>query len=204
MSNDRQKVRIASARKLMQKFDHEPTHARQVTRLALQLFDALQNLHGLDQDKRAILEAAALLHDIGWSEGRKGHHKTAMKLILKNDLPGWNNDEKLLIANVARYHRKSLPSDSHKNFAIISENDKLPLRKLAALLRIADALDRSHTCAVETIEAQVGPDKISLSLAVRGEIAAELYGFEKKRDLFIETFSLPIVIDRIRNGWDRE
>ncbi len=202
MSKDRQKIKITSARSLMKKFDHEPTHAKQVTRLALQLFDALQILHGFGQNEKAILEAAALLHDIGWSEGRKGHHKTCMKLILKNDLPGWNDDEKILIANVARYHRKSLPNDSHKNYAILNEKEKSLVRKLASLLRIADSLDRSHTDAVDTIEAQLGSDTVNLSLAVRGEIATELYGFEKKRDLFAEAFALPIVIDKIRNVWD--
>jgi len=203
MSKNRLKIKIASARNMMLKFDYEPTHAKQVTRLALQLFDALQILHGFGQNERAILEAAALLHDIGWLEGRKGHHKTSMKLILKNNLPGWSDEEKLLIANIARYHRKSLPNDSHKNFAVLGEKEKSLVRKLSALLRIADALDRSHNKVVDSVKAGIDSDTVNLSLVVRGEISMELYGFEKKRDLFVEAFALSIVVDKIKNVWDK-
>ncbi len=192
--------RMESVRQLMRQLENEPSHAKQVTRLALQLFDELKLLHGLKDKEREYLEAASLLHDIGWSEGGRSHHKSSMKLILANDLLGWKEEEKLIIANIARYHRKSLPKEKHSKFAALSHQDKEIVKKLAALLRIADGLDRSHGSYVRKVQCQLGADRVQVTLFCNGELVMELYGFEKKRDLFEYAFGLPIVIKDIRNA----
>jgi len=124
--------RMASVQKIFSKYDAEPSHAVQVKRLALQLFDGLASLHGLGEREREWLQAAALLHDIGWSQPGKGHHKNSMKLILRENLDSWTEDEQRIIANIARYHRKSEPKESHKNFADLPPADQQKVRRLAA------------------------------------------------------------------------
>ena len=195
-------LKIKTAENLMKEFDREPSHAIQVSTLALQLFDELSILHGMNQKDRELLEAAALLHDIGWSKGPKGHHKNSMKMILLNELPGWDEKEKLLIANIARYHRKSFPSLKHKNFDKLDKENQEKVKTLASLLRIADGLDRSHTNCVKKIQAELDADCVHLHIFCRGEISAEIYGFEKKSDFFTQTFNINIVVDNITNTWN--
>ena len=194
--------RFLSVRMLMKQFDREPQHALQVTRLALKLFDQLNALHGLGDKERDWLEAAGLLHDIGWSQSANGHHKESQKLILKADLLGWSDEEKLMIANVARYHRKSAPKVSHKLFAVLNESAQAAVAKLAAILRVADGLDRSHHNVVDEITVRLADDAVRLQLHCRYEIGFELYGFEKKRGLFGQVFGREIVVESILPATD--
>jgi len=187
---------------LFLRYEKEPAHATQVRRLTLQLFDGLTELHGFGDRERQWLEAAALLHDIGWSQGPKAHHKNSMKLILKHRFDGWTEEEQLIVANIARYHRKSAPKLSHKNYAALPTAARQIVLQLAAILRIADGLDRSHGNVVEKIDCKIDPDRLSLTLVCHRDIHSELYGFEKKRHLFEKAFGLPVVINNIKNSWD--
>lgn len=192
--------RFQSIRKVMKHYEREPQHARQVARLALRLFDDLTLLHGLGELEREWLEAAALLHDIGWSRSNAEHHKESGRLILKADLIGWLDEERQVIANIARYHRKAAPKETHKSFAALSETAQTVVAKLAAILRIADGLDRSHHNVVESVTCRIDHDVVRLELFCRREIGFELFGFEKKRDLFHGAFGLEVVIDGIRDA----
>ena len=187
---------------LFNRFEDEPSHAIQVKRLSLQLFDCLTKLHGLGDHERQLLDAAAMLHDIGWSQGQKAHHKSSMKLILKNRFDGWTSEEQLIIANVARYHRKAGPKENHKKFAALSLQDRQIVNQLAALLRIADGLDRSHGDVVETVKCDIKNDQVLLTLICRRDMQLEHYGFDKKRDLFQKVYGIDIVIHDIKNSWD--
>jgi exopolyphosphatase/guanosine-5'-triphosphate,3'-diphosphate pyrophosphatase len=120
--------RLAAVKTLQLKYDPEPFHSNQVTKLALQLFDELSALHGLSVPERLLLEAAALLHDIGYARESDGHHKNSLKMILEYGLPGFNPTEIAIIANVARYHRKSLPAADHN---IMLPWNQRPLRSSA-------------------------------------------------------------------------
>ena len=183
--------------KLLDQFDPEPSHARQVTRLALQLFDQTGELHRFGEIERQFLQAAALLHDIGWSEGQKGHHKTSMKMILQHNFTGWSENEKLIIANIARYHRKGLPSQTHEPYARLSKKDQHRVAKLAALLRIADALDRSHQNAVHTITCKHKKNVLELALEVRSDPTIELAVLEIKSDLLWEYYGLAVRVETV-------
>ena len=182
------------------KYRNEDAHSRHVAALTLQLFDQARSQLGIPAADRRVLEAAALLHDIGWSQGDKAHHKNSMKLILKDDFDGWAQEEQRVVANVARYHRKSMPSESHKNYAALGVNERHIVRRLSALLRIADGLDRSHSSAVEKLQCDIKNDQILLDLTCRRDLHLEHYGFEKKRDLFHAVFGLEIVIHEIKNS----
>ncbi len=186
--------RMDAAISLMQQFDSEPSHAMQVAKLALQLFDELAFFHGLGRMQRELLEASAYLHDIGWSRGAKAHHKSSMQMILGHPLPGWSREEILIIANVARYHTKAIPKSSHEMFAALSEANQRIVRKLAAILRVADGLDRSHEGIVQGLQCRMEDGQFKLTLFCRGRLGAEQYAFERKRDLFEKVFATSIVI----------
>jgi exopolyphosphatase/guanosine-5'-triphosphate,3'-diphosphate pyrophosphatase len=177
---------------LLERFEREPDHVFHVCRLALELFDALEPLHGLGARERKILEEASTLHDIGWAvsgpDGR-GHHKESARLIREADWPGVGREVVEEIALVARYHRKSLPSaEAHEEFAKLDEASARRVRWLSALLRVADGMDRRHVQAVErmTVELRGGGDGVRIRVLGRDGLEAEIRGGLKKVDLLAE------------------
>ncbi|HPC35759.1 MAG TPA: HD domain-containing protein [Candidatus Marinimicrobia bacterium] len=180
--------RLSFIKNLQMKYDPEPLHSNQVAKLSLQLFDELIPLHKLSSSERLLLEASALLHDIGYAlQNAGGHHKNSLRIILEAGtpaLPGFNPTETEVIANVARYHRKSLPSESHPYYAKLDSNSRSIVCKLAALLRIADGLDRSHRSLVSKIFIVIEPAKVIFDIFHFGELRNEITAAEKKSDLF--------------------
>ena len=199
--NNKSGIRYESANKIMKKLEHEPSHVIQVYKLALQLFDQLHTLHCYCQNERDMLEAAALLHDIGYIKGTTGHHKHSLKMIVKTKLEGWDKQEKLVIGNIARYHTKSLPKSKHKKFAVLTKKNKKKVLKLAALLRLADGLDRSHSDAIKNLNCKIGKNKIIVDIESRGDITLEMDGFKNKKDLFEKIYERKIVIGKIKDSW---
>ena len=148
-------VRLAAVRRFAAACHSEDGHAEQVTRLAEMLFDGTHALHGLDAGARFWLTCAGLLHDIGWVDGQKGHHKTVMAMILSDATLPLSHEERAIVALVARYHRKALPKPTHGVYAALPAVSRDVVRSLAALLRVADGLDRSHTDAVSGLTVQL-------------------------------------------------
>lgn len=179
---------------LGRKFRFEEQHAQHVTFLALQLFDQLECLHGLGAPERRLLEAAAWLHDVGQYVAYQRHHKHSHYLITHAELPGFTSHDKALIAAVARYHRKSAPRSKHPEFAALDAKGRTCVRKLAALLRIADALDRCHAGTVRAITATVTRGCVHLALDATGPLAADAAVLARKSQLFRETFDFDIII----------
>ena len=170
---------------LMQALEEEPHHVQQVSRLAGQLFDALEDLHGLGDHDRLILESAGLLHDIGWSTKRdgKGHHRESARLIREHSWTVFNAESVTILAQVARYHRKSMPTLEHEEFAALSPAERVRVQQLAALLRIADGLDRGHQQLVQELTVELQPGRIIVRLVTRREASRELAAAERKADL---------------------
>jgi len=185
--------RLAAVKTLQLKYDPEPFHSNQVTKLALQLFDELSALHGLSVPERLLLEAAALLHDIGYARESDGHHKNSLKMILEYGLPGFTPMEIAIVANVARYHRKSPPSADHKYYVALEPEAAAIVRILAALLRIADGLDRSHRSLVYEIKSVIEPRKVIFQIYHYGELRNEISAAERKADLFESEFGRPVI-----------
>jgi len=154
------------------------------------LFDQLQPLHKLGDNERDILEVAALLHDIGWTVAGKKHHKHSYRLIRENEakLVGFTTAEVELIANVARYHRKSPPSPHHEAFAALSANEQRVVQRLAALLRIADGFDRPHLQQIQRLVCQVMDRQVLIGIEVIANARAQIDGAARKRDLFETVF----------------
>ena len=170
---------------LMQALEEEPHHVQHVSFLALQLFDALTDLHGLDDHDRFLLESAGLLHDIGWSVARdgKGHHRQSARLIREHSWTVFNPGSVAILAEVARYHRKSMPTLEHEDFAALSPAERLRVQRLAAVLRIADGLDRSHQRLVKGLAVELPPGRIVVRLVTERPASREIAAAEKKADL---------------------
>ncbi|MFM1767786.1 MAG: hypothetical protein RJA22_315 [Verrucomicrobiota bacterium] len=179
---------------LMQRLEEEPHHVRHVARLAIQLFDALGDLHGLTTQDRFLLEAAALLHDIGWSVSPdgSGHHRHSARLIREHHWQHLGQEAVTLMAQVARYHRKSVPSLEHEEFAALTPAERLRVQQLAACLRIADGLDRSHQQYVQRVSAEILADQIAIRLHSDRPCSRELAAAAKKSDLAAAVFRRPI------------
>ena len=179
---------------LRARYDEEPSHSDHVAELALQLFEGLASWHKLKPRERALLHSAALLHDIGWSQtpDGKGHHKQSARLIREH---GWKNlaaDEVPLVAQIARYHRKTPPLPTHSDFHALSAAEQDKIMILGGILRIADALDRTHTAKVKKTEVAVSRAGITVKVEAEGTWEAERAMFEAKRDMLQMVAGRPI------------
>lgn len=163
-------------------------HGRQVERLAVALFRELAPLHKLGAPWEDRLRAAARLHDIGWVEGRKKHHKTSMRLIETDPALVPDEAERPLVALLARYHRRAWPSPRHRRFAALSKDERKCVLRLAALLRLADALDYSRQGLVEDVSARIGKKRVELCLQAKAPCPEEMRRAKVKGDLFEAEF----------------
>lgn len=180
--------------RLAREIDPEPAHCFQVRKNAERLFHALAGVHGLRAREWRLLEAAALLHDIGHRRGFQGHHKHSRDMILERDWPGLDAAARDIVACVARYHRKSPPKPTHRQFQALRPRDQRLVCALAALLRIADGLDRSHRASVTAIEADIGARRVRLRVFQRVDSPMDLAGALRKADLFETAFGRALEI----------
>jgi len=170
---------------LRARYDEEPGHSDHVTALALQLFDGLRPWHNMDLRARELLHSAALLHDIGWSQtpDGRGHHKWSAQLIRDYAWKNLTPEEVQLVAQIARYHRKAPPQPDHAEFHALKAAAQKSVMILGGILRIADALDRTHTGKVERIEVSVTKEAILVRVQSAGTWNAERVMFEVKCDM---------------------
>lgn len=177
---------------LGRRFHFDEAHARHVARLAASLFDQLRRVHNLDREDRGLLLAAALLHDIGIFISLKRHHKHSLYIISESELPGLTQDEIGLVANVARYHRKTAPASHHVPFTALSEKNRTRVVKLSALLRLADALDREHLQRVQGVTADFDGKRLDLVVNGTGDLLLERWALQKKAQLFEKIFDVTV------------
>ena len=174
-------------------FDEE--HGVLVSRLALSLFDQLQPRHRLKAIDRSILQAAAVLHDVGRFVGDEQHHKHSYYLISQADLPGLSEAEVELAAQVARYHRKKEPRTAHRPYARLNPADQRRVNVLSAILRIADALDREHRQAIRSVKvSRKGPHTV-LKVQGEGHFTLEQWALEAKGGLFCRVFDTTLELE---------
>jgi exopolyphosphatase / guanosine-5'-triphosphate,3'-diphosphate pyrophosphatase len=179
---------LRGALALGQHYQADLKHAHRVAYLAQQLFDVLRPLHQLGGEYRRLLSAAALLHDIGYLISHTSHHKHSAYLIQHSELTGFTASETAIIANVARYHRSSLPKLKHQYYAALPEEDREIVRKLAAILRITDALDRDHQGRVRGLSCTIGKDTVRLAVICSQNYETARWRVEERSDLFTEVF----------------
>jgi len=184
----------ASAQRLGKKYQFDQDHAKRVSHLAGSLFEQLKPLHGLGDENKLLLEVAALLHDIGHFINTIDHQKHGYYILKANPLMGLAESRQEVVANIIQYHRKSMPSMEDGNFKNLNPGDRNTVTKLSALLRIADALDVSHTGCVKEIETERQKNFWSLTLRGRGDLALEKWTLEKRVKLFQEVFDVKLKI----------
>ena len=179
---------LIAARKLGRTCGYEASHASQVTRLALRLFQELAPLHHLDGTARYYLVVAGILHDIGWVEGGKNHHKTALDIILNSALLPVNSRERLIIGSVVRYHYGALPDLKHDHFAALQPDGQQLVSYLAALLRLADGLDQPHHLQVRDLKCEISEEEIRLWYLAPARARAEEKAARAKSDLLKQVY----------------
>jgi len=190
---------VASAVSLGRKFRFDEEHATQVARLSLQLFDALGKEHRLGPRERLLLEVGAILHDIGSFIRPSGHHKHSEYIIENSEIFGLSRGDHVVVANLARYHRKGQPANTHVNYIALPREDRILVLKLGAILRIADALDRGHDQRVGRLEVERREDRLLLKvLDVSGqpesELSLERLSLAEKGDMFADVYGMEPVL----------
>lgn len=185
---------VASAKNLGRRYHYDEAHAGQVAQLAVQIFDQLTEEHGMDRHGRLMLEVAAILHDIGTYVRASGHHKHGYYLVTNSEVFGVSRDDLDVIANVVRYHRKAVPSQAHSAYISLRREQRITVLKLAAILRLADALDRSHHQRVSAVSVERSDEDLILKCEARGDISVERFGVSIKSDMFEEVFGYNVVV----------
>lgn len=191
-------ARHRSVMQLAERSHYEAPHAGQVQRLALKMFDALAAKLELNASDRAILADAALLHDIGYHINFEAHHKHSYHLILHAELLGMTPAERVMVANVARYHRGTTPKREHRAYASLDRHLRRRIKRLAAILRVADGLDRGHAGAAEDIQIELTPSALHIRVIAASDsydLRLELWGASRKSDLLEELLGVPVKIE---------
>lgn len=187
-----------AAMTLGKRFGVDERHARQVASLSLELFDRLAPLHKLPVSVRPLLEAAALLHDVGHAVNYQKHHRHTFYLIHQADIPGLSDHQRHMVASIARYHRGSPPSAEHTAMVGFSAIEVQQVTKLATLLRVADCLDRSHHQPVRHVRARTENGRVSLKVVAERPVDLELWDAAREADLFRKVFRKRLHLDWAR------
>lgn len=190
--------RLRGVHAVGRRFGYEETHAHQVARLAERIFDYLirSGASDLTRHHRTLLSAAALLHDVGYHIAHESHHKHSLYLIKNSELTGFSETERDVIANVARYHRGSDPRERHEYFGVLNEADRSTVIQLAAILRIADALDRRHDSRVNEVRCVRNGRVVHIELQATANCDREIFAAEQKRELFEQVFNCGLSLGR--------
>lgn len=188
--------RLRGVHAVGRRFGYEEAHARQVSSLAEMIFDQLAQSASLTRHERTLLSAAALLHDVGYHIAHEYHHKHTLYLIKNSELTGFSEAEREVIANIARYHRGSAPKERHPDYATLNQTDRETVCRLSAILRIADALDRSHDSRVQSVRCLRDGQAVHIQLQSAQNCDKEILAAEQKRDMFEQVFNCKLAFSR--------
>jgi exopolyphosphatase/guanosine-5'-triphosphate,3'-diphosphate pyrophosphatase len=183
-----------SAARLGEKYQYDAVHANLTARLAAQLFDQSASLHNLGKEERFLLEVGALLHDIGHFISTIDHDKHGYYLLKANRLIGLNERQQEIVANLVRYHRRPFPSLEDENFRALTSKDRLTVLRLAALLRLVDGMDVSHTSRVRKISLTEKKKTWEIALHGRGDFMLERWALNKRKALFEDVFGVKLEV----------
>lgn len=184
---------IHSARTLAKKYKYDETHAAVVSHIALKLFDLLREDHGLGSRERLLLEISAMLHDIGTFISPSSHHKHSSYLIDAAEIFGLRKIDKDIVSNVVRYHRRSPPKPTHVPYISLPRPERAVVSKLAAILRVAEALDASHQQKCRDFTLERDADAYTIWIPEQaGDVSLERQSLLKKRDMFLDVLGATV------------
>lgn len=189
---------VRSAIDVGRKFHFDEAHARHVVRLAKLLFNQLEQFHGLDRRYELLLVLSAMLHEIGLYIGTSSFHKHSMYLITNSELFGLSRKQLTFIGLIARYHRRASPKSSHTGFANLRRKDRVAVTKLAALLRIALAMDSSRSQRIHDFECFVERQQLIITISELTDLSMEQLAIQQNGGLFQDTFGMKILLRATR------
>lgn len=189
---------IQSAQAIAEKYQVDMGHAEQTRLLAVQLFDQLAGEHRLGERHRLLLEVAAILHEIGTFVASRAHHKHSLYLIAHSEIVGLTQDELIAVANVARYHRRSRPKPSHLDYITLPRERRMIVNKLAALLRVAEALDSSRTQQIRTLQSRIDGNGLIISVQGGGDFTLERRALAETADMMLDIYGLEVRLEEMR------
>ncbi|MGB8511027.1 MAG: Ppx/GppA phosphatase family protein, partial [Pyrinomonadaceae bacterium] len=188
-------ARLLGVHAVGRRFGYEEAHANQVARLAGKIFDNLARAYGLTRHQRTLLSAAALLHDVGYHIAHESHHKHSLYLIKHSELTGFSETERAVIANVARYHRGPAPKERHAEYAALGQPDRETVCRLSAILRIADALDRSYDARVRNVRLTRSGEVVNIGLFSELDCDKEITAALQKSEMFAQVFNCAVTFN---------
>jgi exopolyphosphatase/guanosine-5'-triphosphate,3'-diphosphate pyrophosphatase len=190
-------IRRRSVMELAERCNYWPEHAAHVARLAVALFEQTRAVHGLTDREREWLEYASLLHDIGTHISYESHHKHSYYLIKNGDLRGFEPDEIEIIGLVARYHRSATPKKAHESYSDLAGRDRRTVRTLAAVLRLAEGLDRSHAQAISSVELRERGNRYDLLVRTETDAELEVWSAGRHIEPFERLVGKPVAVKAI-------
>lgn len=194
-------LRRSSVMAVARRYDQDVAHAEHSTNLALELFDETRSVHGLGEAEREVLEAAGLLHNIGRFVAHAAHHQHSYYLIRHSEqLAGFTENELELIAQVARYHRKSAPRKSHPSFAGLDRADQRRVRLLAGMLRVGIALDRTYRRAVRHVTAATDDRGLRIEVHTAADAELELFTARDRGGLLADALDRPVRLEETQSA----
>jgi exopolyphosphatase/guanosine-5'-triphosphate,3'-diphosphate pyrophosphatase len=186
---------IHSATALAQKYRVDLKHARAVSDLSVRLFDELKAEHGLGARPRLLLQVAGLLHEVGGFVSSRSHHKHSYYLIANSEIFGLNRDEIALVAQTARYHRRSGPKASHAEYMALPRESRVLVNKLAALLRVADAVARGHVRQARDLRVERQGDDLIVYIPGVPDLLLEERALAAKGNLFEDIYGMKVRLE---------
>jgi exopolyphosphatase/guanosine-5'-triphosphate,3'-diphosphate pyrophosphatase len=196
--------RAESLEQVSQKYLFDRAHAQHVSQLALNLFYQLHDLHQLPDRYASVLHAAATLHDIGLFVAYPKHHKHSYYLIKSSGMNSFSKTDLDLVANIARYHRKAHPSQKHLAFSQLHPEQQQIVRKLSAILRVADSLDYRHDQTVKTVScANKKSRQLIIAAGADANLEEQFQRAARKAALMQEVFNIDITFEKSKNNVNR-
>jgi len=195
---------IHSALELGKKYHFDKKHAEYVAELSLFLFDFMSDSLYLSSRYKIILRVAALLHEIGRQVNERAHHKHSMYLILNSEIFGLSSKDRTIVALLARYHRKAIPRDGQDVYSELSHDDRIVVSKLAAILRVADAISRSRLHKIEKIQLSMEPGLLMVTIGNTADLSLEQLAMTQKGQLFMQVFGRRVLVRTGKTGNQRD
>lgn len=191
---DKKKKRFIDLEEFAQRHGSDMDHVRQVRDNAAALFDETAKMHKLGNEERFLLLGGALVHDVGYRKNPPRHHKVGRDIIMESGLQNFDDRELRIMACMARYHRRALPDRDHRVYRDLSEADQVLVEKLAALLRVADGLDRSHSRSVQALQVKRTKNSVRLLVKQRQNNPDDIEGAKRKSEWFEVLFGVQLEI----------
>ena len=172
----------------------DKAHGQQIRRLTMMLFDQLQEQHGLTRHDRLLLKVAAILHEVGSYINPKKHHQHSQYIILNSEIFGLSRADVEVVGLLARYHRHGAPTPAEPTYALLNQADRLRVQKLAALLRVAEAMERAHSRRIRSFTVRQNARRLELLVPDVADLTLENLALRTKGALFSDIFGLDIVL----------